>query len=414
LAGKSNTGHSHSNDLDSLTDVTITAPGSGQVLKYNGSAWINDTDATGSGTVPSGTNDQDELYWDATGGQWAVAPAHFLDVTREPYNADNTGSANASSAIQAALDDVAAAGGGTVYVPPGNYRIDTGLNIDEYGVRLVGAGHQGWALSGNTPATTAWTVGPTLFLSNQAIHIITIDSGSSGGDWRGAAVEGLGFGDYSASHNTVLSAIRITRGHGINLRSLNIANLEAGNGIFIDPAVTNGVQYTLIEDVRTEEVLKPFTGGTNRCQDVLITNCWLYCNDNIDGGVAGSLVVDFSNIGDVDVISSRLQFGEALIYFDDDFGKLLGTSLEQSSGWTNGSADYFIRVGANARWTMIDDIGMANLAKAADVIRVDTGAADTVIGIHITNTSPMQHAVTTDTGTRTYNLMEALFGLTGF
>ena len=44
-------------NLDSLTDVAITTPTSGQVLKYNGSSWINDADATtggaGAGTVTS-------------------------------------------------------------------------------------------------------------------------------------------------------------------------------------------------------------------------------------------------------------------------------------------------------------------------------------------------------------------------
>lgn len=35
--------------LNDLTDVTITSPTSGQVLKYNGTAWINDIDATGGG-----------------------------------------------------------------------------------------------------------------------------------------------------------------------------------------------------------------------------------------------------------------------------------------------------------------------------------------------------------------------------
>lgn len=34
--------------LNDLSDVTITSPSNGQVLKYNGSAWINGTDATGS------------------------------------------------------------------------------------------------------------------------------------------------------------------------------------------------------------------------------------------------------------------------------------------------------------------------------------------------------------------------------
>lgn len=36
-------------NLDSLTDVAITSPVSGQVLKYNGTNWINGTDLVGSG-----------------------------------------------------------------------------------------------------------------------------------------------------------------------------------------------------------------------------------------------------------------------------------------------------------------------------------------------------------------------------
>ena len=48
---------SSASSLDGLTDVTITTPSTGQVLKYNGSSWINDADATaggvGVGTVTS-------------------------------------------------------------------------------------------------------------------------------------------------------------------------------------------------------------------------------------------------------------------------------------------------------------------------------------------------------------------------
>lgn len=36
-------------DLDDLTSVILTAPSNGQVLKFNGTNWINDTDATGGG-----------------------------------------------------------------------------------------------------------------------------------------------------------------------------------------------------------------------------------------------------------------------------------------------------------------------------------------------------------------------------
>jgi hypothetical protein len=35
--------------LDDLSDVVITTPSTGEVLKYNGTNWVNDTDATGGG-----------------------------------------------------------------------------------------------------------------------------------------------------------------------------------------------------------------------------------------------------------------------------------------------------------------------------------------------------------------------------
>lgn len=35
--------------IDSLSDVVITTASSGQVLKYNGTNWVNGTDNTGEG-----------------------------------------------------------------------------------------------------------------------------------------------------------------------------------------------------------------------------------------------------------------------------------------------------------------------------------------------------------------------------
>lgn len=50
-------------------------------------------------------------------------PGPRLDVTKPPYNADNTGKESATSAIQTAINDAGRAGGGTVYLPAGTYRI---------------------------------------------------------------------------------------------------------------------------------------------------------------------------------------------------------------------------------------------------------------------------------------------------
>ena len=48
-------GHTHS--LNDGTDVVLTSPSTGQVLKFNGTNWVNDTDATGGGGGSTALND---------------------------------------------------------------------------------------------------------------------------------------------------------------------------------------------------------------------------------------------------------------------------------------------------------------------------------------------------------------------
>lgn len=54
LSGKADTDHDHA--LDDLTDVTITSAETGQVLKWNGTAWTNQADSTASEGGASATN----------------------------------------------------------------------------------------------------------------------------------------------------------------------------------------------------------------------------------------------------------------------------------------------------------------------------------------------------------------------
>lgn len=55
--------------LDDLTNVTITTPVTGQVLKYNGTAWVNGTDVTGGGgggsTYDQSLNTTDAVTFDS-------------------------------------------------------------------------------------------------------------------------------------------------------------------------------------------------------------------------------------------------------------------------------------------------------------------------------------------------------------
>ncbi|MDU4695875.1 MAG: glycosyl hydrolase family 28-related protein [Paenibacillus sp.] len=79
----------------------------------------------------------------------AVDKHRGMNVTKAPYRADSTGRKDATLAIQQAIDDAAARGGGVVYLPKGTYRVtpqegkDFALNLHSSGVVLKGDGqHQ--------------------------------------------------------------------------------------------------------------------------------------------------------------------------------------------------------------------------------------------------------------------------------
>jgi len=74
-------------DLDSLTDVTLTSPSNGQVLSYNGSAWVNAAGGSGGGatvlndltdTVVSNPDNTHVLRYDGT--QWINGVVQKIDA----------------------------------------------------------------------------------------------------------------------------------------------------------------------------------------------------------------------------------------------------------------------------------------------------------------------------------------------
>ena len=83
-----------------------------------------------------------------------VDAGRFLSVTDKGALGD--GSTDDSSAIQAAIDEIEADGGGIVYFPEGVYAIATGLTITQP-VRLVGVG-RGSNTDNNNGLNTAVSV----------------------------------------------------------------------------------------------------------------------------------------------------------------------------------------------------------------------------------------------------------------
>lgn len=64
----------------------------------------------------------------------------IFNVKDAPYNALGDGVANDGPAIQRAIRDAGTAGGGTVFVPNGTYRLEAGLCVEHDGVILAGEG----------------------------------------------------------------------------------------------------------------------------------------------------------------------------------------------------------------------------------------------------------------------------------
>jgi hypothetical protein len=75
-----------------------------------------------------------------------VSLSQSIDVTQSPYLADSSGVADATEAIQRAIDDASARGGGVVYMPEGTYKVsvqpgkDYSLTIPSGNIVLKGAG----------------------------------------------------------------------------------------------------------------------------------------------------------------------------------------------------------------------------------------------------------------------------------
>ena len=74
-----------------------------------------------------------------------VASADAIHVTT--HGADPTGEMDSTASIQAALDEAGAAGGGVVWIPAGDYRIDGTLSVSHPGVVLAGEGADASRLS---------------------------------------------------------------------------------------------------------------------------------------------------------------------------------------------------------------------------------------------------------------------------
>lgn len=134
--------------------------------------------AIGKGSDPLGLG----VWWanEIPANVWS----NVYDVTSDPFHATGNGLTDDTAAIQAALNLAGSTGGGTVYLPPGNYRITTGLLILYPKIVLLGAGEsQTKILYG---ANGASTMGAIYFAENNVklagISSLTVENKKTSGN----------------------------------------------------------------------------------------------------------------------------------------------------------------------------------------------------------------------------------------
>jgi len=188
-----------SSNIENLNNVTLSSPTTNQVLKYNGSVWTNQTDATGSG---GGSADM------SSSGSW-------INVKDSTYGAVGNGSTDDKAAIQSAID--ALSDGGTVYFPPGTYIVSAALVIGsgDKSIKLVGAG-------GHFPLATL-TGGSIIKTSSASANIIEITNA------RSIEIASLGFDSSATSTgNAAIKAESTTNLQAISINEVYIRNKTIG------------------------------------------------------------------------------------------------------------------------------------------------------------------------------------------
>lgn len=261
-------------DVDAAAQrTTLAAVGTADLAASTGAALV--------GSIQSGT-----------GAAARTVQAKLRDtVSIKDFGAVGDGSTNNTVAIQAAIDAVFAAGGGTVEIPAGQFNIATAI-VQKSGVRIVGQGYGSRLHSTNTTRTGA---------------IVAV--GTLGSELTGLSVQNLRL------TSTYTTANGIPTGNGIRwdyVDDSTIINVWANNwsdsGVALwDSDRVAGVNI-LIE--KTSQGYDVF----NDCHDCTLTNATFrnietYVGLNVEGLANSGLTKPVGFVGSNIVVRGATSYG---------------------------------------------------------------------------------------------------------
>lgn len=272
---------------------------------------LSNTHAVGAPVTRSPSELVDARGGAATlGARLAELSLDFVSVRR--HGATGNGVTDDSSAIQSAIDVVAALPrGGTVYFPPGTYKLGTTLTLAS-NVRLLGAPGVTLDASTTTKIGSAriamralGSLGASIALSANAVkgeYTVTVADASSLaiGDWVVLATEGVNYYPYAGGVNVDRGELKRIRSKAGNVLTFEQAVYDAyttANSAFIKKATM--VSNVSVERIRIVGADVAGDGGRGislsfvdgfRVADVDIEGIDVYCvqvDSSLRGEIAG-------------------------------------------------------------------------------------------------------------------------------
>lgn len=269
----------------------------------------------------------------------------LYNVTAQPYGADKTGQTDVSSKLQQAINDAQSAGGGTVYLPAGIYRVNSPITVPT-GVELRGS----WDVPHHTIG--GGTVLFTNYGENDAEGTPLITLAASAGvrglsvyydqqDWNTVkpyswTIQGTGHGVYAINTTLINSYQGIdfgshdTSGHYIDY----VAGSPLKEGIFIGGGAEDGM-------VRNVQFNPHYYGRNNYpnhpSNDEDFNKVWNYQKENLDafrvGHVEGETIFNTFVYGSMYGIHFEKQNGngpEAVVIGHGTDGSKKGVVIDSA------------------------------------------------------------------------------------
>lgn len=308
-------------------------------------------------------------------------------VTPQDYGAAGNGSTDDTAAVQAAINAVAASGGGTLLLPAGTYKISSALSFTS-AVSLLGLGPGISVINQTSTSANGLTYNPATTLSYVSIAGLSVTGPGSGtgvgilleansgaASVVSAALENVAVAGFG-SHN-----IEVVNGVGCSLDTVNSASsgghcffLSGGTGNVLDNCFANG-------GVSTQQGFQLTSVSYTTLNGCRALGCG--GGYQITGGSANSI----AGCGADAIVAANGQDGSGF--------KINGGSVHSlSSCYSNVNKAKAFYVTGSATAAMITNVQEANPSGATASIQVDAGSTAALAGNSIVTATSLASSTT--------------------